>query len=253
MSKFTGKLVTAVALSLAAVAVAPMAQAEQGDWLVKGGATMVSPKSGNLKLGDLGEIPDLGVALNDLSVEVDDGTSFGFTITYMMTNNWAVELLAAVPFKHDIKLKGTIVELPDGPSETAAVKIGDTKHLPPTISLQYHFIPEAMFSPYIGVGFNATLFSSESLTSDAKDLFEAIGNELGVDLTNPKLKLDTSTGVAAQVGVDWNFGEKWLANADVRYIDIGTKAKIVGDGGSLPLGTVNIDPIVYSLMIGYRF
>ena len=253
MSRINGKFLAVGALTLAAFAVAPMAQAEKGDWLFKAGATMVSPKSGNLKIGDLGDIPDLGIGIDNASIEVDDGTSLGLTVTYMMTNNWGLELLAAVPFKHDIKLKATIVDLETGLGETGSGKIGDTKHLPPTISLQYHFMPDGTFNPYIGIGFNTTLFSSESLTSDTQAIFEALGEELGIDLTNPKLKLDTSTGVAAQVGIDWYFSDKWFANVDVRYIDIGTDAKIVGAGATVPLGKVNIDPMVYSLMLGYRF
>ncbi len=246
MSRISKSLLVAGALGLAVAAIP--AQAEQGDWVLKGGVTMVSPKSGNLKLGDLGEVPDLGVSINNVSLEVDDGTSFGFTVTYMMTDNWAVDLLAAYPFKHDIKLKATFTELDDAAVPfTDSARIGETEHLPPTISLQYHFLPDAMFSPYIGVGLNMTMFSSEKLTSDAQDLFEALG------LTNAKLSLDTSTGVAAQIGADFNFSGSWLLNADIRYIDIGTKATIKGDEGKLSLGTVNIDPLVYSLMVGYRF
>ena len=247
MTRISKSLLFAVTLALAGAAV-PAAQAEQGDWVLKGGVTMVSPKSGNLNLGDLGEVPDLGVSISDVSLEVDDGTSFGFTVTYMMTDNWAVDLLAAYPFKHDINLKATITELSDGAVPfTDSSKIGETEHLPPTISLQYHFMPEAMFSPYVGVGLNMTMFSSEKLTSDAQDLFEALG------FTNAKLSLDTSTGIAGQIGADFNLSGGWLLNADIRYIDIGTKATIKGDEGTLPLGTVNIDPFVYSLMVGYRF
>jgi outer membrane protein len=246
VSRISKTLLIAGALGLAVTAIP--AQAEQGDWVLKGGVTMVSPKSGNLKLGDLGEVPDLGVSIDKASLEVGDGTSFGFTVTYMMTDNWAVDLLAAYPFKHDIKLKATITDLlAPGSSFTQSGKIGETEHLPPTISLQYHFLPDAMFSPYIGVGVNMTMFSSEKLTSDARDLFEALG------LTNAKLSLDTSTGVAGQIGADFNFGGGWLLNADVRYIDIGTKAKIKADEGKATLGNVNIDPLVYSLMVGYRF
>jgi len=243
VSRISKTLLIAGALGLAITAIP--AQAEQGDWIVRGGWTMVSPKSNNLKLGDIGFVEDLGVSINNVSLQVDDGNSLGLTLTYMMTDNWAIDVLAAVPFKHDINLKATI---DDGVlSETGSAKIGDTKHLPPTISLQYHFMPEAFFSPYVGVGLNMTIFSSENLNSDAQDLFEALG------LTNAKLSLDTSTGVAGQIGADFNFGSGWLLNADVRYIDIGSKAKIKADEGNLSLGTVNIDPIVYSIMVGYRF
>jgi outer membrane protein len=248
VSRFSKSLLVAGALGLAVAAIP--AQAEQGDWVLKGGVTMVSPKSGNLKPSGLdGVVPDpFNISIANSSIEVDDGTSFGFTVTYMLTDNWAIDLLAAYPFKHDIGLKGTFTDLlPPGGSFTDTVKIGETKHLPPTISVQYHFLPDAMFSPYVGVGLNMTMFSSEKLNSDAQALLEALG------LTNAKLQLDTSTGVAGQIGADFNFSGGWLLNADIRYIDIGTKAKVKADEATVSLGTVNIDPIVYSLMVGYRF
>ena len=229
MSNLSKTLVAVGALGLATAITVPAAQAEQGDWLLKGGATMVSPKSGNLKLGDL-DVPDVGLVTN-ASLEVKDATSFGFTITYMFTDNWAVELLAAAPFKHDIKLSF------DLEGDSLSAKIGETKHLPPTLSLQYHFMPDQMFSPYVGVGANWTIFSSEKLDPD-----------LGA-----KLSLSDSFGFAAQLGADINFSEQWFANIDVRYIQIETDAKITDDVGTEKIGTVKINPMVYSIMLGYRF
>lgn len=229
MSNLSKTLVAVGALGLATAITVPAAQAEQGDWLLKGGATMVSPKSGNLKLGDL-DVPDVGLVTN-ASLEVKDATSFGFTITYMFTDNWAVELLAAAPFKHDIKLSF------DLEGDSLSAKIGETKHLPPTLSLQYHFMPDQMFSPYVGVGANWTIFSSEKLDPD-----------LGA-----KLSLSDSFGFAAQLGADINFSEQWFANIDVRYIQIETDAKITDDVSTEKIGTVKINPMVYSIMLGYRF
>jgi len=203
---------TILAAAVAALAMAPVAQAEQGDWLFKVGGTMVSPKSNNL------QVPGVG------TLEVDDGTSLGLTITYMATDHVGVELLAAVPFSHDIALKGV-------------GDIAETKHLPPTLSVQYHFLPAAAVSPYVGVGFNWTIFSSEKIDSAVAD----------------KLELDESAGFAAQAGVDLRLGDRWLFNADIRYIDIETDATITSGGVDTELGTVKIDPMVYSLMIGYRF
>jgi outer membrane protein len=230
VSRISRSLIVAGALAVTALAIVPVAQAEQGDWLLKGGATMVSPKSKNLKLGDLGPVPGVGT-VTGASLEVDDGTSFGFTVTYMYTDNWGVELLAAVPFKHDIKLAATI----DG--SRGSVKIAETKHIPPTLSLQYHFMPDQTFSPYVGAGVNWTLFSSEKIDST---------------LAN-KLSLSDSFGVAAQVGADLHFGSNWFANLDVRYIQIETDAKITDDVGTTKLGKVKVNPIVYSIMLGYRF
>ena len=229
MTRISKTLLMAGALGLAVAAV-PAAQAEQGDWLVKGGATMVSPDSNNLNIGDLGDIPGVGV-VTDASLEVDDGTSFGFTITYMATDNIGVELLAAWPFKHDIDLKASI----DGVS--GSVKIAETEHLPPTLSVQYHFIPDGAFNPYIGAGVNWTMFMSEEI-----DPLIADG-----------LSLDDSFGLAGQIGADVRLGDKWLLNFDIRYIDLSTKAKIKVEDEWVPLGDVSIDPFVYSIMLGYRF
>src|SRR5210317_1263925 len=106
-SKIKTMLCTSVLLTTA-VANTAMAM-DQGDWLIRAGASYIDPKSNNHEI-----------------VSVDSATSFTFNVSYFMTEAWAVELLAAWPFKHDLELK-------DG------TKIGYTKHLPPTLSIQYHW------------------------------------------------------------------------------------------------------------------
>jgi outer membrane protein len=177
---------------------------EPGDWLVRAGASYVNPASDNSDI-----------------VSVDSDTSITFNFSYMMTDVWALELLAAVPFKHDI-------ELLDG------TKVGSTKHLPPTLSLQYHFRPTAQFQPYLGIGLNYTNFFSEKTTGPLE----------GVDLN-----LGDSWGLAGQAGFDILFNDKWFFNLDVRYIDIDTKAALDG----VSIGKVEIDPWVFGGHIGYRF
>ena len=49
-------------------------------------------------------------------------------ISYFFTPNIAAELILTYPQKHDVTLDGN--------------NIGTFKHLPPTLSLQYHFMPE---------------------------------------------------------------------------------------------------------------
>lgn len=195
------KGLVAVAL-LSATSLASAHQA--GDWLFRIGGSVVNPKSNNSPI-----------------VSVDDGTSATFTFTYMYTDNFAVEVLAAWPFKHDIYLVG-------GP------KVASTKHLPPTVSFQYHFAPEGLFQPYVGLGVNYTYFFDEK-TSGA--------------LEGTKLSLDGSWGFAGQVGFDFMLNEKWFLNVDARYIQIETDAKLDG----APLGKVKIDPWVYGAHVGFRF
>ncbi|MBT8076020.1 MAG: outer membrane beta-barrel protein, partial [Gammaproteobacteria bacterium] len=173
-------------------------------WLVRAGASYVNPASDNSDI-----------------VSVEPGTSFTINLTYKMTDVWAIEVLAAYPFKHDI-------ELLDG------TKVGSTKHLPPTVSLQYHFRPTEQFQPYVGIGLNFTTFSSEKTTGPLE----------GTDL-----KLGDSWGLGGEIGFDMMFNDDWFFNANVRYLDIDTKARL--DGASL--GKVNIDPWVFGGHIGFRF
>lgn len=153
-------------------------------------------------------------------VEVDDSSSLALNFTYMFTPNWGLDILAAYPFSHDITLAGD--------------EVASTDHLPPTISALYSFAPDGKFQPYVGVGLNYTTFFS----TDTKGA-----------LDGTKLDLDDSFGLALQLGVDIPLSEKWLLNLNVRSIAIETDAKLDG----APLGTVEIDPWVYSVTTGYRF
>ncbi|MFC1696114.1 OmpW family protein [Pseudomonadota bacterium] len=195
-------LCAAVFLSTAAVGTANAM--DQGDWLVRAGASYINPKSDNSDI-----------------VSVDSATGFTINFTYMMTEAWAVEVLAAWPYKHDI-------ELLDG------TKVASTKHLPPTVSLQYHWAPNSSFQPYVGVGLNYTNFFDE----------KTMGALEGVDLS-----LGGSWGLAGEVGADFMLNDNWFLNGSIRYIDIETKAKLDG----VSIGKVDISPWVYGVHVGYRF
>lgn len=213
-------LASALALTAALGLAAPASAHEAGDWLVRVGASVVDPKNdnGNLDLTALEGGPE--------QITVDDKTGVTFNFTYMYTKNVGVEVLAALPFEHDISVD-TLGE------------VGSVKHLPPTISLQYHFLPDSVFQPYAGIGVNYTRFFSESETGALTDL----GVTLDVD--------SSSFGLAAQVGFDYMITDQWFLNFDLRYIDIDVDAKIK----EVPAinGEVNIDPVVYGIHLGYRF
>lgn len=178
---------------------------EKGDVLVRFGVVNVSPNDGST-----------GVVAND-AVGVDGNTQAFVNATYMFKQNLGFEVLAATPFSHDITLTGN--------------KIGETKQLPPTFSLQYHFKPKASVRPYVGAGINYTTFFSEKATA-----------------TITSLKLDDSVGLAVQAGVDIDINKDWFFNADVRYINIETTA-------TTNLGNieVEINPYVFSLGVGTHF
>jgi len=202
-----------IALAAAGLCLQPLtAAAEKGDWLLRGGVGVVDPKSNNLSLSPEQEI------------QVGTGTSLTIEGTYMFADKWGVELLAAYPFTHDVDIDGA----------EGAGKVGEVDHLPPTLSLQYHFNPDGRFRPYIGAGLNYTTFSNEETTGA---------------LAGASLELDDSWGAAGQVGADVSLNDNWFLNLVVRYIDIDTDAEL--NGGDL--GTIEIDPFIYQAQVGYRF
>ena len=45
-----------------------------------------------------------------VKVDVDDDWALGVTATYMFSNRFGIELLAATPFKHDITVDGADID-----------------------------------------------------------------------------------------------------------------------------------------------
>jgi outer membrane protein len=202
--------------ALLALVASPALAYEAGTWVLRAGVGVVAPDSDNLVLDP------------DTIVQVDDGTSLTLVGTYMFSPNWAFDILAAWPFSHDIKLGGT--------------KIAETEHLPPTFSMQYHFLPDSTFQPYVGAGVNYTTFFNSKVT-------QALTDALGIT----DIDLDDSFGLALQLGADWTFGDRWLLNFDLRWIDIESDLTASDGTDSLEVGKVKIDPWVYSVNLGFRF
>lgn len=175
-----------------------------GQWMVRAGAHNVDPsKTSSTLAGD---------------IDVDSKVGFTFNVDYTFCKNFTVDLLAATPFTHDIKLDGS--------------KIGSTQHLPPVLSLQYHPLMTGKFDPFVGVGINYTMFFNTS-----------------IDIPGASLDLKNTVGYAFQGGLDYKIDDHWRVGADVRYIQIEPDAYVNGTN----IGTVKIDPYVYGATLGYSF
>ena len=199
-------------------------QAEQGDWLVRVRGIVIHPNDSSGRIS--------GIA--NTGVEVDTQAVPELDITYMFHRNWGVEVIAGIA-NHNISLKGNGLALPSG------MDLFDTWVLPPTVTLQYHFLPDNNIRPYVGLGVNYTAF----LWNDATDRLESMIGPVDVDV-------DHSWGLAAQVGVDITVKDNWFVNFDLKYIDIDTTATLKTGGGRLRVN-VDVDPFVFGAGIGYRF
>ncbi|MCI5136896.1 MAG: hypothetical protein D3922_00435 [Candidatus Electrothrix sp. AR1] len=216
-----------------------MAAHSAGDILLRVGAVTVMPDT---ESGTVSGLPD---GVNNARVDVEDNTQLSLTATYMLTDNLGLEVLAATPFTHDLVGKGDL----------EGVAVGETQHLPPTLSLQHHFgDKDGMFNPYIGIGVNYTLFFSEEVDGQLISTLNTLPTIAGLGGTKSvDIELDGSLGLAAQAGVDVKVAENWYVNAAVWYIDIGTTAKLTTDLGTTHEVDVDIDPWVFNLAVAYKF
>jgi outer membrane protein len=218
-----------IALAVALAAISATAQAHRaGDVIVRAGAAMIDPRESS------SELRVDGTALANTGVDISSDWSLGLTATYMFSDNLGIELLAATPFQRSLGVKGL--------GGLGIDSVGSTKHLPPTISLQYFLLePDSPFRPYVGVGVNYTTFFEEKLSSEMKSVLQA-----------SNLELDDSVGLALQFGVDWQVSERWLVNAAVWRIDLETTATLDSALGEVKVD-VDLDPWAYMVGVGYRF
>ena len=198
-----------LSLALAASATPALAQS-RGDFTLGVGVHNVEPKSNNGALAG-GTLP------------LDIGSDVRPTITgeYFLRDGLGIEVLAALPFEHDISVKGV-------------GRVGSTKHLPPTVSLQYHFNNGGKVSPLLGVGLNYTTFFQEDTTGA---------------LAGTRLELGDSWGAAVHAGVDFRIGTRGALRVDARWMDIDTDVRVNG----ARMGTANIDPMAYGVSYIHAF
>ncbi|WP_426661885.1 OmpW/AlkL family protein [Rhodanobacter aciditrophus] len=194
-------------LIAASFAALPAARAADDAWVVRIGAHVVDPKSDNGQLAGM-------------RASIGSDTRPTVSLEYLFTPSWGVDVLAALPFDHDIRLDGQ--------------KAATTRQLPPTVGVNYHFMPDAAVSPFVGAGVNYTRFFSTRGTGP---------------LTSSAVRIDNSWGPAAHAGVDVSIAPQWIFTADVRWIGIEGDVHVNGT----KVGTAKVNPWVYGVSVGYRF
>jgi outer membrane protein len=161
-----------------------------------------------------GLVPANGITINDKWLPDVD-------IEYFFVPHWSTELVLTYPQTQDVYVEGT--------------KIGTFKHLPPVLTAKYNFLPGQNFQPYVGAGVNFTL------------IFDTNLNVPGVSA----LKLNsTSVGPALQAGFDYKIQDHWYMNLDVKWVLLGSNVYLPGQ---VRISTVELNPWLFGLGVGYRF
>jgi outer membrane protein len=201
-------------------ALAAPVSADAGDWILRLRAINVDPNESSEKIGETGS-----------EVSVDSATTVEVDVTYMLSNNFGIEVIAATT-KHDLSASG---------GDLAGANLGSVKVLPPTAVFQWHPFPGGLFDFYVGAGINYTYFYSYDLSNDLS----------GLGVTD--VKFSNSFGLAGDIGLNVNFGDHFHINGDIKYIQISTDADIKVGSDTLDEVTVDINPWVFGIGVGYRF
>lgn len=206
-------LIGLAGFSTASFASLDMSNIFNSNWLVRIRAISVIPVASS------SAITTIGGTVNVTSQAVPE-----LDISYFFTKNIAAELILATS-KHDATAVNTAL---------GTVNLGSVYALPPTLTAQYHFAPDAAVDPYLGVGINYTHFYNVKTGPVASSI-----------------KYKDSFGPAVQAGVDVHLNKHWCLNADFKKIIIRSDVDVVAGGATLKT-KVDIDPVVIGFGVGYH-
>ena len=236
-------LVLAIVAAFAPV----LAQAEAGDIVVRLRATHVSPDVSS-KLGAQtdatfpGNYPTTSVPYSTAlygstgaQLQVDSNTIPEIDFSYYFTKNIAAELILAFGTRHDVNVSS---------AGAVAKALGSVNLLPPTLTGQWHFMPDQTFDPYVGAGlaYVRAMDNGLSASSSTPGAFIA---PIRIDRNN--------FGTVLQAGFDVNLQDKWLVNFDVKKVFVGTNVELNLGSGFKKIDSLDIDPWVVSVGFGKKF
>lgn len=220
------RLATAAAITGALAGIfSPTAFAQSTDLAPATGNWMVRLRAVNLTAANKSD-PVGALAIPSDAIQINNKAFPELDVSYFFTPHIAAELILTYPQQQDVTVMQSAL---GGPT-----KIGDFRHLPPILTLQYHFTPESRFKPYVGAGINYTRISSVNLQ------VPGVGP---LDLSK------NSFGPALQAGFDYRLSERVYFNVDIKKTWISADVKFNGQ----TISKVHVDPWLVGVGLGYRF
>lgn len=205
--------------------------ASAGTQIVKGGYAHVGYHSQSGELS--GDLTPGGV----LAEAADHGVA-ALTYEYFITDNWSLQLAGGYPPTVALVAKGT---------GSALGEVGETKTLFPALIGLYNYDVNKTVTVYGGAGINYTHYV-DSKTYASYD--NAFGGKSSVDI-------DDSFGGVVKVGFSIHLDETWLVDfAYSKYwisADATIKTATSGVGDVSRTIDLDVDPSVFSVMLGYKF
>jgi outer membrane protein len=225
-TKFCFALSALAAVSALTLGTSAHAQS-QGSWLVRGGIMQLAPQvtSGTLS----------APSLPGVQASVSNSTQYAGGLTYMLSNNVAIDLPLALPFKHNLYGAGSIA---------GVGKIGDTKAIPATVLVQYRFgEANGLFRPYLGLGITYAKFDSEHSTAALSALTG------GTPLIPTRLSIESKLAATMQLGGTYKIDDRWFVDGAITKTPLKTR-NTLSTGQTLD---ITLNPVGISLGVGMRF
>lgn len=200
------------------------------DMIFRVGLSNVTPKDDFTKVTLNGRPSRKGTTLS-----IDEGQQANLTFQYFFGRSLALEFMTSFAGKHDIHYQN----YPDVGDEGV---MGDVKQVPLTLNLLYYPDKSWFIKPYAGFGVNYTFFYDETVATDKRNFIRY-------------LDFDNKFALAGQLGLDIQLSKSWSLNTSARYYDLSTEVNFrLGPGGSTRArAKMKFDPLIYSLMVGYKF
>lgn len=167
-------------------------------------------------------------------IDVGSASTLVGGVTYMYSDNIAIDVPLSLPFKHKIYGAGSLA---------GTGQIAETMALPITVFAQYRFFDsKAQFRPYVGLGATYAYF------------FNEVGSGALTAMTNPggpptKIRIDGQLTVTAQIGATYAIDDHWFVDGFYSKTPLKTKTTL-STGQSVD---VTLDPNSYGLSVGYKF
>lgn len=153
-----------------------------------------------------------------LHLHTGDSPEAAAEFTYFLNPHWSVQALAAYT-SLTIRSPGT--------------DLGSVSLLPPALTLQYHFNPRGRLRPYVGVGIDIAMFTNTSGT-----------------LKQLETHVDTTVGLAAEIGVDYQLVGQLYLNANVKYLRLNTDVHVNALGAK---DNLTVNAYIPGVGLAYRF
>ena len=227
MNQDLKQMALVAALSAGLLATTGASAQSAGSLMLRLGATKIKP---NVTSGDLTAPSFAGT-----KVDIRSNTQLGGGLTYMLTDNFAIDVPLALPFKHDIVGAGAIA---------GVGKIGEVRALPITVLGQYRFFEaKSPFRPYLGAGLTYARFYKARSTT-------ALSALTGGTPANPTtLSVKSKLAATVQLGASFAFSERWFVDANVTRTFLKTRTTL-STGQTLD---AKLNPDSIGIAVGYLF